>query len=230
MGVIYGYARVSAPGQDPLAQVAELEIAGCSKIFVEQASAAAGRKRPQLAKAVAALHPGDVLAVTRLNRLARSARDALNTLAAVTAKGAGFRALREAWCDTTTPQGRLVVTLMSGLAEFDREMILERTAEGRAHAKARGVKLGRPATLSRDQVEFVLKARAQIPPVPLSQLMKLLNASRSTIWRAAKAGEADFGFGALTGPPAGGDPRQVDLEELTGVRPPPSPKRGNRRR
>ena len=201
---MYGYARVSAAGQDHAGQVEELTAAGCVRVFAEQASAAAGRKRPQLARALAALEPGDVLAVTRLSRLARSARDALNMLATVTARGAGFRSLREAWADTTTPAGRLAVTLMCGLAEFDREMILERTSEGRAAARARGVIMGRRPALSRGQVQWVIEARAQTPPLPIGQLVAILGVSPNTVRRAIRDAEARL---------ARAEPgRQLDIE------------------
>ena len=98
--MIYGYARVSAPGQDHAGQVAELESAGAQRIYSEKASAAAGRKRPALRQAVTGLQGGDVLLVVSLNRFARSALDALATIKAVTDKGAEFRSLREPWADT----------------------------------------------------------------------------------------------------------------------------------
>lgn len=183
--MIYGYARVSAPGQDTDLQLADLTAAGCERIFSETASAAQGRKRPQLAKLLAALEPGDQLVVKRLNRVARSARDALNIFATVSEKGAVFRSLGEPWADGQTPAGRFMVTVFSGLAELDRELILERTAEGRKHAKARGVKMGRPPTLSRAQVAFVRRERDKVPPMAISDLQTLLGASRSTITRAA---------------------------------------------
>lgn len=214
--MIYGYARVSTAGQDPAAQFIELKAAGCGPVFVEKASAKGGAKRPQLAKALAALQPGDVLVVVRLNRLARSARDALNTLATIAALGAQFRSLREQWCDTTTPMGRLVVTIMSGLAEFDREMILERTAEGRESAKAQGVRFGRKPTLTAGQAAFIVKARAERPPVPIGQLVALLNVSRSTVARCIAAGSDGLSAAAYLPDPAG----QIDLEEITGARPP----------
>jgi DNA invertase Pin-like site-specific DNA recombinase len=89
---------------------------------------------------MAALHPGDVLLVTRLDRLARSTRDLLKTLDAIGKKGAGFRSLADTWADTTTPHGRLMVTILAGLAEFERELVRTRTGEGRTRAKARGVR------------------------------------------------------------------------------------------
>jgi DNA invertase Pin-like site-specific DNA recombinase len=97
-----------------------------------------------------------VLVVTRLDRLARSTRDLLNVLATVAERGAGFRSLKDTWADTTTPHGRLMLTVLGGLAEFERELIRARTGDGRARAKARGVKFGRPAALTPDQRQEVL--------------------------------------------------------------------------
>lgn len=213
--MIYGYARVSTAAQDHAGQVAQLTAAGCDQVVTEKLSAAAGRQRPQLVRLVKQLQAGDVLMVVKLNRLARSARDALNIIHALLVKGAGFRSMGEPWADTTTPAGRFLVTVFVGLAEFDREMILERTAEGRVNAKARGVRLGRTPTLTRDQAAFVVKARTERPRIPISQLQALLKVSRSTICRAARAGEA--GLTAFPTTPAGG---QLDIEEVTGARPP----------
>ena len=103
---IYGYARVSTNGQDLAAQEAELLAAGCAKVFKEKVSGAK-TDRAELAKAICRLGPGDVLVVTRLDRLARSTRDLLNVLATVSEQEAGFRSLKDAWADTTTPHGRL---------------------------------------------------------------------------------------------------------------------------
>lgn len=156
--MIYGYARVSTDGQSVSAQVAELTKAGASKVFRETASGAK-TERAQLKKALAALEEGDVLLVTRLDRLARSTRDLLNTLADITEKKAAFRSLRDAWADTTTPHGRLMLTVLGGLAEFERELIKARTGEGRSRAKARGVKMGRPPALTHHQQCEALQRR-----------------------------------------------------------------------
>lgn len=134
---LYGYGRVSTNGQSLTAQMAELKAANCVKIFQERASGARSERR-QLARLIAALDKNDVLVVTRLDRLARSTRDLLNLLDAVARKGAGFRSLRDAWADTTTAHGRLMLTVLGGLAEFERELIRTRTGEGRQRAKARG--------------------------------------------------------------------------------------------
>src|SRR6476646_2704492 len=111
--MIYGYARVSTDGQSAAAQVAALRAAGASKVFREVASGAR-TDRAQLRKAIAALQSGDVLMVARLDRLARSTRDLLNALAAITSKKAGFRSLGNAWADTTTAHGRLMLTVLGG--------------------------------------------------------------------------------------------------------------------
>ena len=138
----YGYARVSTDGQSVAAQVAALSAAGATNVFREVASGAK-TDRAQLRKAIAALGARDVLIVTRLDRLARSTRELLNTLAAITDRKAGFRSLADAWADTTTAHGRLMLTVLGGLAEFERELICASTTEGRRRAQMRGVRMGR---------------------------------------------------------------------------------------
>ena len=147
---VYGYARVSTDGQTLAAQDAALHAAGCAKVYAEKVSGAV-TDRKALAKALSVLKEGDTLIVTRLDRLARSTRDLLNTLDTIAKKGAGFKSLADAWADTTTPHGRLMLTVLGGLAEFERELIRARTGEGRARAKARGVHMGRPAALTPHQ-------------------------------------------------------------------------------
>jgi DNA invertase Pin-like site-specific DNA recombinase len=114
--MIYGYARVSTDGQSVDVQVRQLTKAGCKKVFRETASGAK-TDRTQLRKALEQIDAGDVLMVTRLDRLARSTRDLLNTLAAVADRKAGFRSLGDAWADTTSPHGRLMLTVLGGLAD-----------------------------------------------------------------------------------------------------------------
>src|SRR5881397_2247251 len=145
--MIYGYARVSTDGQSVEAQVAALTAAGAVSVSREVASGAQ-TDRAKLRQVLARLAAGDVLMVTRLDRLARSTRDLLNTLATITATGAGFKSLGDTWADTTTPHGRLMLTVLGGLAELERELIRARTSEGRARAKARGVHLGRRPKLT----------------------------------------------------------------------------------
>src|ERR687884_946500 len=160
----YGYARVSTDGQTLDAQIAQLKAAGAEKIFCEKVSGARA-DRPELARLMRALSAGDIVLVTRLDRLARSTRDLLNTLAAIADKKAGFRSLGDAWADTTTPHGRLMLTVLGGLAEFERELIRARTGEGRARAKARGVRLGRKPKLTAHQKREVLLRREAGEPL-----------------------------------------------------------------
>ena len=156
--MIYGYARVSTDGQSVDAQVKQLKAASAEKVYRETASGAKA-DRSQLRRAVDALESGDVLIVTRLDRLARSTRDLLNILAAIAERKAGFRSLGDAWADTTTAHGRLMLTVLGGLAEFERELIRARTSEGRARAKARGVKLGRKPKLTPHQQREAIRRR-----------------------------------------------------------------------
>jgi DNA invertase Pin-like site-specific DNA recombinase len=176
----YGYARVSTRDQDLTSQVAELTAAGCAKVYREKASGARG-DRAELAKIVKRLRPGDVLVVVRLDRLARSTRDLLNLLEKVKESGAGFRSLRDNWCDTTTAQGQLMLTILGGLAEFERSLIVMRTGEGRTRAMAAGVKFGRPRSLDphqRREAIAALKAGEHV-----SDLARTYGVDRATIYR-----------------------------------------------
>ena len=185
---IYGYARVSTDGQTLDAQVAALTAAGAAPVFRETASGAKTDRR-ELAKAVRALDAGDTLLVTRLDRLARSTRDLLNILDTVAKAGAGFRSLGDAWADTTTPHGRLMLTVLGGLAEFERELIRARTGEGRTRAKARGVHMGRPPKLTPHQKREALKALAE-GTATQADLARRFNLSQSTISRLAEKAAA----------------------------------------
>ena len=157
---VFGYARVSTAGQTLASQDAQLHAAGCAKVYAEKVSGAK-TDRPELAKLIRRLEAGDVLMVTRLDRLARSTRDLLNILDAIGKAGAGFKSLSDAWADTTTPHGRLMLTILGGLAEFERELILARTGDGRARAKAKGVRFGRPRKLTPHQRQEALQRLAE---------------------------------------------------------------------
>jgi DNA invertase Pin-like site-specific DNA recombinase len=181
---LIAYARVSTEGQALEAQVTQLKAAGAEKIFKEKLSGARA-DRPQLKKAIAALGSDDVLLVTRLDRLARSTRDLLNVLDEIATKGADFRSLSDAWADTTTPHGRLMLTVLGGLAEFERELIRARTGEGRERAKARGVKLGRKPKLTAHQKREALARREA--GEPLVEIARSYNVSHSTVSRLREA-------------------------------------------
>jgi DNA invertase Pin-like site-specific DNA recombinase len=178
--MIYGYARVSTDGQSADAQVKQLRGAGAEKIYRERASGAR-TDRAQLARLVAQLNAGDILMVTHLDWLARSTRDLLNTLAQIAGREAGFRSLRDTWADTTTPHGRLMLTVLGGLAEFERELIRARTSEGRERAKASGVKMGRRPKLTVHQRQEALKRRDLGEPT--RDIARSYNVSHSTISR-----------------------------------------------
>jgi DNA invertase Pin-like site-specific DNA recombinase len=143
----HGYARVSTVKQDYDIQVAALKAAGCERIFTEKASAKNTDGRPEFKRLMKALSPGDTVVVTRLDRLARSSRDLLNILHDLKEGLCGFVSLAEPWCDTTSDIGKLVVTIMSGINEFERSLILSRTEAGIAKARANGKKFGRPSAL-----------------------------------------------------------------------------------
>jgi DNA invertase Pin-like site-specific DNA recombinase len=179
--MIYGYAQVSTDDQSVEAQIAALKAAGAARVFRDVAGGAKV-DRAQLRRAIEQLDAGDVLMVTRLDRLARSTRDLLDTFAAITGKQAGFRSLGDAWADTTAPHGRLMLTVLDGLAEFDRELIRARTDEGRARAEARGVKLGRRPKLTPHQKREAMERRARGDET-LAEIGRSYNVSGWTISR-----------------------------------------------
>jgi DNA invertase Pin-like site-specific DNA recombinase len=180
----YGYARVSTDGQSVDAQVKQLRAAGAEKVFRETASGARA-DRAQLRRVLDQLDKGDVLMVARLDRLARSMRDLLNTLATIAAKGAGFRSLGDTWADTTTAHGRLMLTVLGGLAEFERELIRARTGEGRERAKANGVKMGRKPKMTGHQKREAIKRRDHGEET-LAEIGRSYNVSGWTISRLAE--------------------------------------------
>jgi DNA invertase Pin-like site-specific DNA recombinase len=179
---VFGYARVSSQDQDLSAQEVELMAAGCAKVYREKVSGAKAN-RAELAKVVNKLEPGDVLLVTRLDRLARSTRDLLNLLATISERGASFRSLRDTWADTTNAHGRLIITVLAGLAEFERELIRSRCGEGMARAKERGVRFGRPRKMTPHQRA---EARARLEAGETqSDIARSYNVDATTIGRLA---------------------------------------------
>src|SRR6516164_6808967 len=180
----YGYARVSTNSQDLGSQAAEMLAAGCAKVLKERVSSTK-TDRAHLANLIRRLEPGDVVIVTRLDRLARSTRDLLNVLATVGEHEAGFRSLKDTWADTTTPHGRLMLTVLGGLAEFERELIRARTGEGRKRARARGVRFGRPTALTPHQRAEALQRLANGDAQ--ADVARSFNVSQATISRLAAA-------------------------------------------
>ena len=185
---VYGYARVSTDGQTLDAQLEALQAAGCEKVFQEKVSGARADRR-QLGRLLAAIGGDDVLIVSRLDRLARSTRDLLNILGTLAERGAAFRSLSDQWADTTTPHGRLMLTVLGGLAEFERELIRARTGEGRQRAKARGQHMGRPPALTPHQRREALEALAA-GTATQAELARRFNVSQATLSRLTNQGAA----------------------------------------
>ena len=177
---VFGYARVSTDGQTLAAQDAALHAAGCAKVYSETASGAK-TDRGALRKAVSRLGEGDTLVVVRLDRLARSTRDLLNILDEIAKRGAGFKSLADTWADTTTPHGRLMLTVLGGLAEFEKELIKARTGEGRARAKSAGVHMGRPSKLTPHQQREAIARRDA--GETLTDIARTFGVSHTTISR-----------------------------------------------
>jgi DNA invertase Pin-like site-specific DNA recombinase len=190
-----GYARVSAGDQDFNGQVDRLKAAGCTRIYSEKVSGKSTNGRHELQKVLRRLQPGDVIMVTRLDRLARSIRDLLSLLDTIKAAGAGIKALDDAWLDTTTPQGELIITVMGGLAEFERKLIRQRCDEGIKRAKAKGTKFGRPSALDHSQRKKIAERYAN--GETLAALASEYDCSHVTIWRALQGTGSPFAQGAV---------------------------------
>jgi DNA invertase Pin-like site-specific DNA recombinase len=181
---IVGYARVSTQGQDYTAQVEALKAAGAETIFKEKVSGARA-KRPELMKLMAKLKPDDVVIVTKLDRLGRSTRELLNLIEHIGKVGAAFRSLGDPLWDTSSSQGRLLSTLLAAIADFERDLIRERTGEGRKRAMAAGVRFGRKPKLSDYQRAEAVKRRAA--GEPLAAIAKSYGVSLTMISRMAGA-------------------------------------------
>ena len=180
MKTTYGYARVSTIGQTLEAQLDGLKAAGCQRIFREKVSGARADRR-ELNKMLGKLEAGDVVVVTRIDRLARSTFDLFAIVKAIVDQKAQFRSLAEPWADTSTATGRLMIAVLGGLADVERDLIRTRTSEGRERAKARGVKLGRKPKLTTQQRVEALERRAA--GETLMEIARSYNVSFATISR-----------------------------------------------
>jgi DNA invertase Pin-like site-specific DNA recombinase len=179
-----GYGRVSTEDQNLAIQLQALEQAGCQRIFQEKLSGA-HRQRPELTRMLEQLREGDAVVIWKLDRLARSTRDLLDIADTIAKAGAGLKSLSEPWADTTSPAGRMVLTVFAGIAEFERALIIERTGTGRSAAMKRGVRFGRPASLSLDQA--ALAKRLLEEGKSAKDVAKTFGVNRSTIYRALVA-------------------------------------------
>lgn len=187
---IFGYARVSTLGQELEVQLSQLTEAGCTRIYREKRSGAT-TDRPQLARVLKRIRPGDVLIVTRIDRLARSTLDLLGILRILSEKDASFRSLADPWTTMDSATGRLMLTVFAGFSEYERHLIRARTAEGRALAQERGTRFGRPSKLSLEkQQELVARRRAG---ESLRELAEAYSINETTVSRifARAAAKAD---------------------------------------
>lgn len=185
--MLIGYARVSTQDQNPALQRDALSAAGCERIFDEKASGAQ-RDRPQLQAALDFMRPGDTLVVWKLDRLARSIRQLIETVEHLEERQIGLRSLTES-IDTTTSGGRLIFHIFAALAEFERSIIRERTMAGLKAARARGRVGGRPPALNADDIA-VAKALLADPEITTREVANRLGVSVSTLYRHLPAGRA----------------------------------------
>ena len=180
---LIGYARVSTYGQTLDAQLEQLKAAGCAKIFREKVTGARADRR-ELLKMLRYVAAGDVVMVTRIDRLARSTFALFAIAKQIADAGALFRSLAEPWADTGTSTGRLMLAVLGGLADVERDLIRTRTAEGRSRAKARGQHMGRPSALTPQQQDEARQRRAE--GATLKELALSYNVGISTIARLSR--------------------------------------------
>jgi DNA invertase Pin-like site-specific DNA recombinase len=180
----FGYMRVSTIGQNLDRQEYQLKEAGCEKIFFEKVTGTK-RDRPELNKMLEFLREGDTVIITDLTRLSRSTKDLIEIVELIAKKGANLKSLKEAWIDTTSPTGKLMYTIMAGLAEFERDLISERTKEGLAAAKLHGRTPGRPQT-DKDKIEYARYLLDQ-GNMTMQQVADKVGISRMTLHRKLKS-------------------------------------------
>src|ERR1700738_3145131 len=179
-----GYARVSTYGQTLDAQLEQLRGAGCTKVYCEKVTGARSDRR-ELLKMLKSLAPGDMVTVTRIDRLARSTFDLFAIVKQIVDTKAQFRSLAEPWADTGTSTGRLMIAVLGGLADVERDLIRTRTAEGSSRAKAQGQQMGRPPKLTAAQQAEACRRRAE--GATLAELARSYGVGKSTISRLAAA-------------------------------------------
>ena len=185
--MLIGYARVSTQEQTLALQQDALTKAGCGKLFTDTLSGAKA-DRPALTEALDFLRPGDTLVVWRLDRLGRSLRHLIDTVTALSQRGIGFKSLTEQ-IDTTTPSGKLVFHVFGALAEFERDLIRERTQAGLNAARARGRVGGRPKALEDPKKLAMLQRLYDDPTTSIDEICRTLRISRTTLYRYVKPGK-----------------------------------------
>jgi len=185
--MLVGYARVSTQDQNPALQLDALKAAGCERVYTERASGAQ-RDRPELKAALDYMREGDTLVVWRLDRLARSIKQLIETVEGLEARKGGFRSLTEA-IDTTTTGGRLIFHIFAALAEFERSVIRERTRAGLEAARARGRKGGRPRSLNAADLAAA-RAMLRDPSITVEEVAKRLKVGPATLYRHLPGGRS----------------------------------------
>ena len=185
--MLIGYARVSTTGQKLEAQIEQLRNVGCERIYQEKRTRY-DRKRVQVEKMLSDISDADTLIVTSLDRLARSTHDLFEITRSLGAQGADFKSLREPWADTTSPMGKFLLTVFAGLSELERNLIKDRTEEGRQSARKRGVRFGRKPKLTTHQQSEV--ARMLNQGQSIRSLARHFNVGVATIDRIKKAQSA----------------------------------------
>src|SRR4051794_17290270 len=179
-GDLIGYARVSTWDQKPELQLDALQGAGCVRVFTDHASGTR-TDRPEMAAALDYARPGDTLLVWRLDRLGRSLKHLVETVSGLEERGVGFRSIHES-IDTTTSTGRLVFHIFAALAEFERDLIVDRTKAGLSAARERGAKPGRRPSLTADQIEIVRRMHAE-GNHSVQGIADVVRVSRATVYR-----------------------------------------------
>jgi DNA invertase Pin-like site-specific DNA recombinase len=178
--LLIGYARVSTDGQELTTQRDALLRAGCQRIYEEKVSGASS-ERVELARLLDHLRPDDVVVVRRLDRLARSTRNLLDLAEQLQLTKAGLRSIGEPWADTTSPAGRMILTIFAGIAEFERELIKSRTESGRVRARSLGTRFGRPQKLTPEKL--ALASRLINEGAPARQVASMLGVHATTLYR-----------------------------------------------
>ena len=182
--MLIGYARVSTTDQEPQLQLDALAAAGCDRVFTDHGISGAAVVKPELEKAKQLIRPGvDSLVVWKLDRLGRSIRDLIDTVAEFERLGIGFRSLTEAVIDTTTPSGKLIFHVFSALAEYERGIIHECTRAGLAAARAKGSKFGRPSKIDDKRWATAQQVMRDNPETKVAALATLLGVSRQAVYR-----------------------------------------------
>lgn len=181
--MIFGYARCSTEDQSLDWQLDELKRQGCERIFMEKVSGTT-KERPELLRMMDMLRQGDTIVICELTRLSRSVKDLFCLVEQVEHSGANIRSVKEPWLDTTTPQGRLLFTIFSGVSQFERDLTHERTMEGLASARARGRMGGRPVVDQRIIDQAITLYDSKVYPV--SEILRTTGISRRTLYKYIK--------------------------------------------